>query len=227
MEDENRISDTTSIDTPIRTRVMLVDDHKLFRSGLSTLLKTCCECDVVAEAADGVEFLELLDTACADVVLLDLDMPRMSGREAAQIALQRHPDLKIIVLSMHSQREYYFSMVETGVSGFLLKDCDIDELRVALHTVCSGGTYFSQELLQQLVLATPNATRNDADELSQREREVLPFICRGMSNQEIADKLFISKRTVDRHRANILSKTGCKNTASLVVYAIRNSLFKI
>lgn len=129
---------------------------------------------------------------------------------------------------MHGDDEFYFRMVEAGAKGFILKSADIDEVVTAIRTVCDGGTYFSQELLRNLV-GSLKSTRGErpGDVLSDREKEILLLICRGMSNQEIADKLFISKRTVDKHRANILEKTGCRNTANLVVWAIKNGIAEI
>lgn len=215
-----------------RYKIILVDDHTLFRNGLKGLLNRYPECEVVGEASDGMEFLELLEKTPCDVVLLDIDMPRMNGIEAVQLALARYPELKVVTLSMHGDEEYYFRMVEAGVKGFLLKNSEIDEVRAAVTAAGSGGSYFSQELLRSLVgslkSSTPGQTADrETETLSERETEVLLGICKGLSNQEIADELFISKRTVDKHRANILDKTGCRNTANLVVYAIKNSLVKI
>jgi DNA-binding NarL/FixJ family response regulator len=205
-------------------RVLIVDDHALFRTGLRSLLEAEGIARVVGEAANGEEFLALADAA--DVVLLDIDMPVMGGVEAASRALALHPELRIITLSMHGDEHYYFAMVAAGVKGFLLKNSGIDEVAAAIAAVAEGGSYFSQELLQGLVgiLRTSPAA---GDDLSQREAEILLAICAGLSNQEIADKLFISKRTVDKHRANIMLKTGSRNTANLVVYAIKHGLVGI
>jgi len=153
----------------------------------------------------------------------------MDGIEASRKALEINPDLKIITLSMYGDQEYYTKMLETGVRGFVLKDSDIQEVKMAIQTVADGGNYFSQQLLRGLILARKESSASDTDEdqLSERELEVLIEICQGFSNNEIADKLFISKRTVEKHRANVLLKTGCKNTASLVVFAIRNHLVEV
>lgn len=156
-------------------------------------------------------------------------MPEMDGIEASRKALEINPDLKIITLSMYGDQEYYTKMLETGVRGFVLKDSDIQEVKTAIQTVADGGNYFSRQLLRGLILARKetSGSNTDEDQLSERELEVLIEICQGFSNNEIADKLFISKRTVEKHRANILLKTGCKNTASLVVFAIRNHLVEV
>lgn len=211
--------------------VIIADDHTLFRKGLCGLLGTSQTCEVIGEASDGIELLDLLSTVTPDVVLLDIDMPNMDGYEAAQKALAQNPELKIITLSMHSDQDYYFKMVSLGVKGFLLKSSDFEEVNSAISTVAKGGSFFSQELLCNLVGSLKSTSKvsdePDGESLSQRELEILLLICQGLSNIEIADKLFISKRTVDKHRANILAKTNCKNTANLVVFAIKNSLVEI
>ena len=158
---------------------------------------------------------------------MDFSMPGLDGAQTTERALARRPELRIITLSMFGEESYYSRMVEAGARGFLLKDSDIGDVLEAIGTVMGGGSYFSPQLLSSLTRRM--RTRDDAadDQLSSREREILVAVCRGLSNQEIADELFISKRTVDKHRANILEKTGCKNTASLVVYAIRNGIVEI
>ena len=169
----------------------------------------------------------MLDDIDADIVFMDFSMPGLDGAQTTERALARRPELRIITLSMFGEESYYSRMVEAGARGFLLKDSDIGDVLEAIGTVMGGGSYFSPQLLSSLTGRM--RTRDDAadDQLSSREREILVAVCRGLSNQEIADELFISKRTVDKHRANILEKTGCKNTASLVVYAIRNGIVEI
>lgn len=218
--------------------ILLVDDHALFRGGLRLLLDAHPRFCVYNEASTGVEMLDVLRRAYARgempaVVLLDISMPEMNGIEAAERALEIYNDLKIITLSMYGEEDYYFRMVTLGVKGFLLKNSDVSEVYAALESVIDGGSYFSQELLFNLVSnLRSNPTGEDETEqpaivLSQRELEILLLICKGLTNFEIADKLFISKRTVDKHRANILEKTACKNTANLVVFAIKNGLVVI
>lgn len=208
-------------------RIVLVDDHSLFRNGLRGLLDRCEGYRVVAEAASGEEFLALLPGLETDVVFMDFSMPGIDGARTTERALAQRPELKIITLSMFGDESYYQRMVQAGARGFLLKDSDISDVLQAIDTVEAGGSYFSPQLL--LSLAGRMHAREDApdEQLSEREREILVAVCRGLSNQEIADELFISKRTVDKHRANILEKTGCKNTASLVVYAIRHGIVDI
>ena len=217
---------------PNRTpRIVLVDDHALFRNGLRGLLEGVGGCQVVAEAASGEEFLTLLPGLSCDVVFMDISMPGIDGAETTRRALARCPSLRIVSLSMFGDRQYYTRMVDAGVCGFLLKDSTIDEVTEAIRAVMEGENCFPEALLATLSPRTHAETLETetagSDALSSREQEILTSICSGLSNQEIAEQLFISKRTVDKHRANILEKTGCKNTASLVVYAIRNRLIDL
>ena len=208
-------------------KIVLVDDHSLFRNGLRWLLERCAGCRVVGEAASGEEFLAMLPGLEADVVFMDFAMPGLDGAQTTERALARRPDLRIITLSMFGEESYYSRMVQAVARGFLLKDSDIGDVIEAVDAVMSGGSYFSPQLLSSLTGRM--RTRDDVpdEQLSVREREILVAVCRGLSNQESADELFITKRTVDKHLANILEKTGCKNTASLVVYAIRNGIVEI
>jgi len=212
-----------------KRKVVIVDDHTLFRNGLRILVNTMDDYQVVGEASNGKQFLDLLETDIPDLVLLDINMPVMDGIEAATIAQKLYPELKIITLSMYGEEDYYYKMVNAGVKGFVLKNSDIKEVKTALDVVYDGGSFFSSELLQNLVnsLKSTSKSKESHAELSEREMEILILICQGLSNQEIGDKLFISKRTVDKHRANILEKSESKNTAQLVVYAIKNKLVEL
>ena len=208
-------------------RVLLADDHRLFREGLRGLLSVQSDIEVVGVAADGAELVSLTESVEYDVALIDIEMPVMNGLEAAEKILASHPEARLVALTMHNDEAYYYRMVELGVKGFLLKNSDIDEVVCAVREVCAGGSYFSQELLDSLVSNLKESQVEAEPLLSEREMEVLPLICQGLSNQEIADKLFISKRTVDNHRANIIEKSGCKNTAGMVVWAIKNGLVEL
>ena len=210
--------------------IALVDDHTLFRTGLRGLLSMREGFNVVADVGSGEEFLEVLPSLEVDVVFMDISMPGINGVETTRRALQLRPDLHVIALSMYGDDHFYKLMLDSGASGFLLKDSDIEEVYASVDVVSEGDSYFSEALLGSITrnmsrITIPEVSSEDA--LSDREVEILVEVCRGLSNQEIADKLFISKRTVDKHRANILEKTGCKNTANLVVYAIKNHLVEI
>lgn len=213
----------------ISYNIMIVDDHALFRNGLKLLLNSFENFKVIAEASNGKEFLDVLEVVPVDIVLLDIEMPEMDGISAAQIALKKFPELKIITLSMYGDEDYYYKMVDAGVVGFLLKDSDIDEVNAALCAAVDGRSYFSQDLLQNLISRLTHSVDNQGDtaDLTEREKEIVILICQGLSNIEIGEKLFLSKRTVEKHRANILEKTQCRNTASLVMYAIKNRIVKI
>lgn len=206
-------------------KIAIVDDHTLFRNGLRGLIDGVNNCRVVAEASDGAEFLESTEAMGADVVFMDIAMPTLSGDKATAKALERNPALKIICLSMFGDEKYYSRMVAAGAKGFLLKDSSIDEVFAAVDAVMRNDEYICQEVMKALSGAMRR--NEEVDTLSEREIDVLMGICRGLSTQEIADKLFLSKRTVDSHRANILEKTSSKNTASLVVYAIKHNLVEI
>ncbi len=209
-------------------KIMIVDDHKMFRSGLRFLLNNVPKIEIVGEASNGKEFLEMAENTQIDIVLMDINMPEMNGIEATREALKRYPDMKVIVLSMHGEEEYYDQMLDAGVKGFLLKNSDADELISALEAVMAGKSYFSQELLVDILdQKRLQKLKIETVKLSQRELEVLKLICDGYSNAEIAEELFISQRTVDRHRSNLLSKTSCKNSTSLVMYAVKNKIVEI
>lgn len=211
-------------------RIALVDDHTLFRRGMKLLLGSHPDFEVVAEAASGEEFLSLIGQVHPDVVFMDYSMPGMNGAQTTERALEIAPELKVITLSMFGDNAYYTRMVESGAKGFLLKDSEFDVVVEAVQTVYEGGSYFSPSLLDSLsnsIKASDMVAIDEQDRLSDRELEILVEICRGQSTQEIADSLYISKRTVDKHRANILEKSGCKNSASLVVYAIKNGLVEL
>jgi len=212
-----------------KLNIIIVDDHKLFREGLKILLRNLEEVNEIWEAQDGEVFLNMLKTLHPDLVLMDIEMPRVNGVEATIKALETYPELKILALSMYSDEEYFQKMVDAGVCGFLLKNSEFSEVRKAIITVAQGNNYFTEELLYKLVnrFKTKPAHIEPVVALSDRELEVLLLICKGLSNQEIAEKLFISKRTVDHHRASLLTKTSTRNTASLVIYAIKNKMVEV
>jgi len=211
-----------------KIKIIIVDDHHLFRNGLRLLLESIPDFEITGEASNGVELLKVMDGTEADIILMDINMPVMDGIDATVQVLKKNPDIRVIALSMYGEEDYYYKMTDAGARGFLLKDSDISEVKEAIYTVRRGGTYFSQQLLQNVIQKIKHReSETKVATLSRREKEILEKICEGLSNQEIANALFISKRTVDKHRANLLEKTNSKNTASLILYAIKNKLIKI
>lgn len=211
-----------------KIRIIIADDHQLFRNGLKILLDSFPDFEVTGEASNGEEFLKLIKTTPAEIALMDINMPEMDGIEATRRVQKTNPSVNIIALSMYGEEEYYYKMVDAGAKGFVLKDSDIFEVREAILTVMKGGSYFSQELLYHVIQKIKHREHEaKVANLSKREKEILLKICEGLSNQEIAETLFISKRTVDKHRANLLGKTNSKNTASLILFAIKNKLIEI
>ena len=206
-------------------KLILVDDHCIFRESLKRLFIAEKIADVVAEAKNGKEFLELLDSFTPDIVLMDISMPIMDGIEATKKAVEKYPNIQVIALSMYGDEKYYQKMIEAGVKGFVLKNADIKELESAIAEVSSGGNWFSNELLRKVI--SNMSKTSEIELLTNRELEILNIICRGYSNEQIAKELNLSFDTIKWHRSNILSKTGCKNTASLIMYSIRNNLVEL
>ena len=211
-------------------QIALVDDHTLFRNGLKLLLGNSPRYNVMLEASNGRDFIDSLAVGnTPDVVLMDINMPVMNGIEATKAAVEKVPGLKIIALSMFGEEDYYYEMINAGAKGFLLKNSDIKDVTEAIEQVAAGNNYFAPEVLYNVIkrFNPHREAEPDTTTLSKREHQVLQGICKGLSNQEIADTLFISKRTVDKHRSNLLSKTNSKNTAELIMYAIKNKLISI
>jgi len=208
--------------------LFLVDDHSLFREGLKFLLSNFDFVENIYEAENGAQFISALKNTPVDIALLDIEMPVMNGIEATKQALLIRPELKVIALSMYSEESYYSSMIDAGAVGFLMKNSNFGEVKKAISDVWNGKNYFSTEILQSILTRVVNKKQQNVnEEITERETEILFYICKGLSNAEIARELNISKRTVDKHRENLLEKTGSKNTANLVIFAIKNGYFSI
>jgi DNA-binding NarL/FixJ family response regulator len=206
-------------------RVIVVDDHEIFRNGLKMVIGKIPAARIVGEAANGRDFLELIKSTPADIVLMDVEMPFVNGIDATKMVLEDFPDLKIIALTMFNEDQYIQSMLDVGAKGFLIKNIKKDALENALEAVNNGGNYYSEELFrfftkQMVQNDTPQATIK----LTKREKEILQLLAEGLNNKEISDILFISERTVVGHKSNLFAKTGCKSTVSLLSYAIRNKI---
>jgi DNA-binding NarL/FixJ family response regulator len=213
----------------MKLNLFLIDDHSLFREGLKFLLSHFDFIENIYEAENGMQFISALKSNTpADIALLDIEMPVMNGIDATRQALLIRPELKIIALSMYSEESYYSSMIDAGAVGFLMKNSNFSEVKKAISDVWEGKNYFSSEILQSILTRVKNKKQqNINEEITERETEILFYICKGLSNAEIARELTISKRTVDKHRENLLEKTMSKNTANLVIFAIKNGYFSI
>lgn len=212
-----------------KTSILIVDDHKLFREGMKLILSNLSYIENIYEAENGKESIHFFEEGGrVDIIFMDIEMPQVNGIDATREILKNYPETNIIGLSMYSDEEYYTNMIEAGAKGFIQKNSGIQDLEKAIAYISKGDNYFSQEILTTFIKNMNRKTETkSSNKLSDREEEVLYLICKGLSNQEIADLLHISKRTVDKHRENLLSKTDSKNTAGLVIFAIKNDVIEI
>lgn len=214
--------------------ILLVDDHKIIREGIKHYLEAYDGVRVVGEAKNGVEALEWLEPnhAQVDIGILDIGMDGMNGIELCGEMTKLYPNIKCIALSMFSESYHIKQMMQAGALGYLLKNSSKEEIHEAITKVSDGGTYFTSEVTGIVMESMTGTTKKSYSRmtldmpLTDRELEVLELIMKEFSNQEIADKLFISPRTVDAHKRNLLEKTGSKNLAGLVMYAVQNRLFE-
>jgi DNA-binding NarL/FixJ family response regulator len=208
-------------------RIVLADDHVLLRQGLKRILEGMADLEVVGEASDGMELLQLLKGLAPHMVILDISMPRLRGIEAIHEIKAIHPDVSILILTMHKDKEYLYLALSAGAKGYLLKEDADKELFSAIEKIRQGKRYLSPSFSDLLVDEWAQAGRQDGrsmpepDRLTIREREVLKLIAEGKTNKEIGDLLFISARTVERHRANMMEKLNLKNATDLIKYAIQ------
>jgi DNA-binding NarL/FixJ family response regulator len=207
--------------TKKKNRIIIADDHALFRQGLKLILMELDGMEVIADVANGKELVEAVSIMEPDLIIMDINMPLLNGIEASRILGKEHPDIPVLVVSMYGDEQYYNSVIINGVRGFILKTADNAELKVAVRSILDGKTYFSQELLLGMIRnrqTPPNIS------LTSRELEILELICQGSGTAEISGKLFLSERTVENHKASLFAKTGCKNSLSLVIFAVKNNL---
>jgi len=211
-------------------KIIIADDHKIVSDGLAAMLQDPkAGLEVVAQAASGNEVLELLNKEKADLVLMDVNMPEMDGLTTARHIQQQYPRVKVLMLSMMANEKYVTQAMKAGALGYLLKTTGKQELVHAINLVVAGNQYISSQITLNL-LQLEKATAESEDQiligsaLSKREMEVLQLIAKGYTNEQMADMLFMSKRTVENHRQHLLEKTGSKNTASLIVYAVKHNL---
>jgi DNA-binding NarL/FixJ family response regulator len=213
---------------PLKTRVLLADDHAVVREGLRMVLDSAPDLEVVAQAGDGAEAVELAMKGEVDLAVLDVTMPRMTGLQAALELSRRKPDLRVLILSMHDNEQYFFEALKAGASGYVLKSVANRDLIEACRATMRGEPFLYPAAVRALVRDyLERASRGEAtseDPLSPREVEVVKLVAEGLTSDEIAHELFISKKTVDRHRANVLEKLGMRNRVELTRYAIRRGL---
>jgi len=209
------------------TRVLLADDHALVRAGIRALLEKMTGIEVVGEAGDGRETLELIRKRLPDLVLLDLAMPELHGLESLARATKEFPAVKMMILSMHANEEYVLQALRAGARGYLLKEAAVDELDLALRTVAGGEIYLSPRISKHVIADYLKRLKNESplrDELTPRQREIVQLIAEAKSTKEIAFLLKISVRTVEAHRAQLMARLGIYDVAGLVRYAIRVGL---
>ncbi|OMP79421.1 MULTISPECIES: response regulator transcription factor [unclassified Chitinophaga] len=210
-------------------RLVIADDHEIFRDGLALMLSRQPNINLVGQAGDGRELLELLETTAVDVVMTDLKMPLMDGITATRTLLQRFPHIRIIALSMFDEEELIVEMLEAGAKGYLLKNADKQEIVEAITSVFDDKIFYcrqtSSKLASMIVRSRFNPYR-DAHPIifTDREKEIIRLICLQYTAQQIGEKIFLSKRTVEGHRTRILEKMNVKNTAGVVVFALKNNL---
>lgn len=213
-------------------KIVLVDDHRIFRDGLKSLLSEVDFIDVIGEASGGKELLEILKTLKPDLVIVDISMKDMSGIEVSKQIVANYPDIKIMILSMHTNEEFVINAIKAGVNGYLSKDASKEELLEAIKIIYEGGECYSKMVSDNFLKSYVKKYKAEHSllenkTLTQREIEILKLAAAGSTNKEIADKLFISIKTVDCHKNNIVQKLKLKNTAEMVLYAVKNKIIEV
>jgi len=211
-------------------QVVIVDDHKLVTDCIGLFLKGARDIKVVGVAHSGKDALDMLTTTSPEVILLDITMPEMSGIELTDAIKKKYPDIKILILSMHSDYNNISDAIDAGADGYVPKDVSSEELVEAIETVSKGKNYFHSTISDEIVKNYANKRQKSTNvlpQLTKRELEVLQLFAEGFNNSEIADKLFLSVRTIESHKNHILQKTNMKNSVELIKFAIRNKIIEI
>jgi DNA-binding NarL/FixJ family response regulator len=214
--------------------VAIADDQKLFRKGVISLVNSFESVQIIFEAENGKQLLDQLNNEALkpDIILLDLSMPEMNGLDALKAIKEIYPGIRVIILTIHEAEHHVLATIQAGANGYLAKNAEPEEVEKAIREVYKNDFYFTLPMLEIMRKGltkkpqTPNL-REDSDNLTQREKEVLQLICKQYSSVEIAKKLFLSNRTVEGHRNNLLTKTGSRNTAGLVLYALKHKLIDL
>jgi DNA-binding NarL/FixJ family response regulator len=215
-----------------KIKLAIADDHKIFRNGLKATLEDCADFDLVIEASNGKQLLGMLTEVKPDVILMDIKMPEMDGIQTTSAIKQKYKDVKVLALSMFNEDKYIVDMMKAGASGYLLKNAEPEEIIEAISTVFYKDYYFNEHLSITLIkqLAGNNNSNNPSQSLAdfnEREIEVLRLVCQECSNQEIADKICLSVRTVEGYRARLFEKTRSKNLVGLVIFAIKTGIINV
>ncbi|MDH3867612.1 MAG: response regulator transcription factor [Desulfobulbaceae bacterium] len=212
-----------------RRKIVIAEDHTILRAGLRALLSGQNGLEVIGEAGDGREAIRKVDTLQPDLLLIDLSMPKLNGIDAIREIKSQHPEIKIIVLTVHKSEEYIIAALQAGANGYMLKDASQNELLLAIDYVINGKTFLSPSISDKVVDAFLNTDKKDKpaavlDNLTAREREILKLVAEGNTNKKIAEHLCISLKTVEKHRSNLMQKLDLRNTAALTAYAIAKKM---
>jgi len=212
-----------------KIKITIADDYKIYREGLKVGLSADDKLEVISEADNGEELLKALETSSPDVILMDLKMPILDGLEATKIVRKKYPSIKVLVVSMYEDDKFIIHLMENGANGYLLKNAEPDEIRRSIYSVHENGYYFNdlvnKALLKKLVLKNNlKPSFNQNIDLTEREQEVLKMICEEKTAAEIAKEIFLSPRSVEGIRQRLIEKIGVRNTAGLVMFAVKNGL---
>lgn len=215
-----------------RWKVFLVDDHQIVRDGIRSIIEDQPDIYIIGEASSGEEMMQKLDAALPDIILLDISLPNKNGLEYISDIKARHWYIRILILSMYVNNDYIFNAIRAGAHGYLPKDTSKEELLAAIRLICEGGEYFGKKIQHAIIqsflsMARQQENSQDKPQLTVRELEILKLFAEGYSNKEIADKLFISVRTVESHKNHIMQKFGFKNTVEMLKYAIKNKIVEL
>ncbi|RXQ95782.1 response regulator transcription factor [Ancylomarina salipaludis] len=212
-----------------KIKIVLVDDHKIFRDGFRLLLQSFPYVEIIGEASNGQEFLDLLKIQVPEIVFMDINMPQVDGVEASRRAVEQFPDIKIIALTTFLDEDYLEQMLMAGVEAYMLKNSELDEFEKAIMKVHTGGNYFSGEIVSLLSDKLNRFRKRKKEQavlpvFTEREKEIIDLICKGYGNKEIAEKTFLSTKTVEKHKSSLFQKTNTFNTVNLVIYAFKNQI---